>query len=117
MVSGHLQVPIICTYDTTHVRALVQMSGGDRGERRQKAEAERAAALAKIEADREAQHQRTAREQAARHALGVAAVKSPWSPSRRRRRRTGGGSAGGGSEDAGASDDEDGDGDAPSGEF
>lgn len=69
-----------------HVRrwccALAQISNGDPIARRQRQEAERASALAKIDADREAQHARAEREQAVRRAAGVHSVKSPWKPKR-----------------------------------
>ena len=60
------------------------MSGGSKESRQKRLEAERATALANIDADREARHARTEREQAARHAAGVLAVKSPWQPKQRR---------------------------------
>lgn len=58
----------------------------DRGleSRQKKLDKERAAALAKIEADREAQHVRTERQHAARKAAGVTVIKSEWSPKRQR---------------------------------
>lgn len=86
-------LPLAAVSASIHASGRSQMSDGDHGGKRLRQEAERASALAKIDADREAQHARAAREQAARHAAGVDAVKSPWKP--KVRHGAGGTSAGG----------------------
>lgn len=90
--------------------AHVQMSADDSQKRKTQQEAVRRAALARIDADRDAQAARAAREQAARLATGTATVKSPWKPERRQQgpraaRRTPQATRGPGEDEPGSSSD------------
>eukprot|EP00892_Ulva_mutabilis_P005820 jgi/Ulvmu1/360/UM001_0366.1 len=107
-------VPLV---DTTieGVEKHIQMSSDDKHKRKLQQEAGRVAALARIDADREAQHARAAREHAARQAAGTTAIKSPWKPEQRQaaaqRRRSASGMphSMGGTQHSGEEEEEEGD--------